>query len=97
MKKGDVLVSTVRPNRNAVTLIEKNDNVLVCSSGFAVIGPKESTLNHYYIFAYYKTRFVKKLLERCTTATEYPAVTWQDVLNLPFYSGSKGFISLVSK
>jgi len=35
-------------------------------------------------------------LDRYTTATEYPAVTWEDVLNLPIYIGSKLFLNKIS-
>ena len=38
LEPNDVIISTVRPIRNAVSLINKVDNVpLVCSSGFAVL------------------------------------------------------------
>jgi len=92
--KEDVLVSTVRPIRNAVVLIREDKENLVCSSGFAVIHPYKIQAN--YLFLYFKTSFVPKLLDRYTTATEYPAINWNDVLNTPIYVGSEEFQVKVS-
>jgi len=92
--KEDVLVSTVRPIRNAVVLIREDKENLVCSSGFAVIHPYKIKAN--YLFLYFKTSFVPKLLDRYTTATEYPAINWNDVLNTPIYVGSEEFQVKVS-
>ena len=89
VNKDDVLVSTVRPIRNAVILIRENKENLVCSSGFAVIHPYKVQAN--YLFLYFKIPFVAKLLDRHTTATEYPAINWNDVLNTPIYVGSEVF------
>jgi len=92
--KEDMLVSMVRPIRNAVVLIREDKENLVCSSGFAVIHPYKVQAN--YLFLYFKTSFVPKLLDRCTTATEYPAINWNDVLNTPIYVGSEEFQVKVS-
>ena len=92
--KDDILVSTVRPIRNAVVLIREGKENLVCSSGFCIIHPLEIQAN--YLFLYLKIPFVSRLLDRCTTATEYPAVNWNDVLNIPIYLGSKKFREEIS-
>jgi len=92
--KEDMLVSMVRPVRNAVVLIREDKENLVCSSGFAVIHPYKVQAN--YLFLYFKTSFVPKLLDRCTTATEYPAINWNDVLNTPIYVGNEEFRVKVS-
>lgn len=83
VKKNDILISTVRPIRNAVVLIKKEQNNLVASSGFCVLQPKK--MSPEYLFIYFKTDFMKYLLDRYTTATEYPAITWNDILNAPIY------------
>jgi len=94
--KGDVLVSMVRPIRNAVVLIREDKENLVCSSGFAVIRPYPYKIQANYLFLYFKTPFVAKLLDRYTTATEYPAINWNDVLNTPIYIGSEEFQEKIS-
>src|SRR6185369_17604432 len=67
LQRGDVIVSTVRPIRSAVSLIKDQDDGLVCSSGFAILKTKE--IEPEYLFAYLKARPVTRLLDRLTTAT----------------------------
>jgi len=92
--KDDILVSTVRPVRNAVVLIKDWKENLVCSSGFSVLHPK--TIQANYLFLYFKVPFIARLLDRYTTATEYPAINWNDVLNTPIYIGNKEFQTEIS-
>ncbi len=75
----DVIVSTVRPNRNATSIILENINNLVCSTGFAVI--KTENINPYYLFIFTKTPYFINQLVRQISATMYPAVNEKDVLN----------------
>ncbi len=81
VKAGDVIISAVRPARNAVALISEKHSGSVCSSGFIVLRP--STVPPEFLFAALKARHVSVLLDRRTTATMYPAVCEDDVLDLP--------------
>ena len=94
VNKDDILVSTVRPIRNAVVIIKEVKENLVCSSGFSILHPK--TIQANYLFLYFKMPFIARLLHRHTTATEYPAINWNDVLNTPIYVGSKEFQTKIS-
>ena len=94
VKKDDVLVSTVRPIRNAVVLVREKQDNLVCSSGFCVLQPKD--ISPEYLFLYFKTDTIAYLLDRYTTATEYPAVSWDDILNIPIYLGDSSFRKNIS-
>ena len=87
VKKGDVIISTVRPNRNAVALITDDEDNFVCSSGFAVLKPEK--LSPEFLFAYLKINPIVKLLTRQTTATMYPAVSLKDILALPVFRPDK--------
>jgi type I restriction enzyme S subunit/type I restriction enzyme M protein len=89
VKKDDVLVSTVRPIRNAVVLIKEENENLVCSSGFAVLRPEK--ISPQYLFIYLKTKPIIKLLDRRTTATMYPAITIEDILDTKIYLGDENF------
>ncbi len=82
VRTNDVIISSVRPNRNAVALITQQEDGFVCSSGFVVLRPKR--VSPEYLFTYLKTRTVIDLLMRATKATMYPAVTENDILSLPF-------------
>jgi restriction endonuclease S subunit len=89
VKQNDVIISTVRPIRNAVSLINENTKNLVCSSGFAVLETQK--IEPEYLFIYLKTRPVVNLLDRQTTATMYPAVAIEHILNIKVYLGNENF------
>ena len=83
VRPGDVLVSTVRPERNVVALVTKAVGVqTVASNGFCVLRTKE--LQPEVLFAYCKTEAFKTMLSRHATASMYPTVTDKDVLGVPF-------------
>lgn len=89
VKKNNILVSMVRPIRNAVCLIRDEVDDLVCSSGFAVLEPCK--IESEYFFIYLKSKPIIKLLDRMTTATMYPAITVEDILNTRVYMGARNF------
>ena len=83
VEAGDVLVSTVRPDRNVVAFISKTSAVpLVASNGFCVLRAREVPPE--LLYAYCKTHTFRRLLARRATASMYPAVTDRDVLDMPF-------------
>lgn len=78
IKTNDVLVSTVRPNLNAVALVPPELDGQICSTGFWVLrcGPE---LKPTYLFAFVTSlRFVNGLVELVQGAL-YPAVTSREV------------------
>lgn len=91
LQPDDVVVSTVRPNRNAVALIL--DDGIVGSSGLAVLRPKG--LEPAYLFAFCKTDYFVKCLMRTNKASMYPAVSVTDVLDTPIFNASPEFQAMV--
>ena len=87
LEKGDVVVSTVRPNRNAVALIERDG--IIGSSGLAVLRAKGVAPE--YLFAFCKTNYFIQCLVRANKATMYPAVATKDILDTPLFLASKPF------
>ena len=88
LKNNDVVVSTVRPNRNAVALI-RNSKRIIGTSGFTVLRANNKILPE-YLFAFCKTKYFITKLIRENTASMYPAVNDNDVLNvtLPIFSNN---------
>lgn len=83
VQPGDVLVSTVRPDRNVVALVTENPGLpTVASNGFCVLRPK--SISSEVLFAYCKTDAFKRMLSRHATASMYPTVTDKDVLGIVF-------------
>lgn len=82
LKKGDVLISTVRPERNTVALIESElDENMVASNGFCVLRPEH--INPYYLYAYCKSDLFKNILSGLSTSSMYPTVSDKDILDIP--------------
>jgi hypothetical protein len=79
---GEILVSTVRPNRSAIGLVPNEVRDWVASSGFAVLRAKADVLRS-FLFAWLKTKEVTDWLDRHTTASMYPAISVPDVLTTP--------------
>jgi len=93
VRKGDVIISTVRPIRNAVGIVTDLEDGFVCSSGFAVVTAKQIAPE--FLFMFLKARPIVELLDRKTSATMYPAVSWQDVLSLPIFKPDRSLEELI--
>ena len=93
LKSGDIAVSTVRPNRNAVAFIEKDG--IVGSSGLCVLRTKN--LEPEYLFAFCKTDYFIKCLVRASKASMYPAVSYGDILDTPLFLPSDTFRRVIAE
>ena len=73
--KGDVLVSTVRPNLNAVAHLEKEFDGATASTGFTVLRPDSKKICDRYLYYWVRSPyFVQDMIGRSTGAS-YPAVS----------------------
>lgn len=93
VQPGDVVTSTVRPNRCLTGLIEPGQAGHVCSSGFAVLTPKG--IPSELLFAYLRLPVMCELMDLHTTATMYPAISTDDLMKLPFLLPDKTTIGKV--
>lgn len=74
IKNGDIIISNVRPNLNAVALVNlQSDKTLVASTGYTVIRCNKSAYNKYIFFLCQHSGFVDSLVSQATGAS-YPAV-----------------------
>ena len=72
---GDVLVSTVRPNLNAVARVPVELDGATASTGFCVLRPRSEVSDGAYLFHWVRSpRFVGEMVRRATGAS-YPAVS----------------------
>lgn len=81
VKKGDVLVSTVRPNLNGVALVSGNFDGATASTGFCVLRPNPDQLLAGYLFHWVKTESFIDSMVRQATGASYPAVSDRIVLD----------------
>ena len=75
VRANDVLVSTVRPNLNAVALVGSDHEGATASTGFTVLRASTGSLDPRYLYYWVRASdFVAYLVERATGAS-YPAVS----------------------
>lgn len=79
-QNGDLLVSTVRPYRGAVSILHE-DNLLV-SSAFTVLR-ENGTYPAQTLQVLFRTDFYKDWLLKFNVGTSYPVIKDEDVLNMP--------------
>ena len=77
-----MLVSTIRPNRSCIGLLGTHAKGWVASSGFAALKPDSARMRS-FLFAWLKMQSATDWLERCATASMYPAVSVADILKTP--------------
>lgn len=95
VKKGDVILSTVRPNLKAFAIIKESVENLVCSTGFAVLNSKQS--NRYfneYLYHFALSEVFMSQVNNFLVGTNYPAINLKDLESIiiplpPFYEQKK--------
>jgi type I restriction enzyme, S subunit len=73
VQAGDVLVSTVRPNRKAIAIVPEQETTAICSSGFSVLRSNEPSVA-YYLRACLMNDIATHQLMRWNTGATYPAI-----------------------
>ena len=79
-QKNDVLVSTVRPNRGAVAILEDDD--LLVSGAFTVLRER-GTYKKEVLQVLLRLPLYRDWLLRYNVGTSYPVIKDDDVLNMP--------------
>lgn len=72
--KGDILVSTVRPNLNAVAMVNDYYEGTIASSGFCVLRTLQNEILSDYLFFFTRTNTFVEYLNSLATGASYPAV-----------------------
>ena len=76
----DVIVSTTRPNLNAVALVPSELDGQICSTGFCVLRPQNLLNSEYLLYCVSNKTFVNKLSSLVVGAL-YPAVSDRQVFS----------------
>ena len=95
IQTNDVIISTVRPNRNAVAIVTPELNNAICSTCFSVV--KATKINPYYLFIFFKTKYSINQLVRKITASMYPAVSETDIAKIFIPIPPKSFQEKIEK
>ncbi len=85
VKPGDIITSTVRPIRRLSAMISADQDGCVCSSGFAVLTPKtgDSGIEPEVLLTYLRLPVICEILNLHTTASMYPAIPVQRLMQIP--------------
>ncbi|WP_083825638.1 N-6 DNA methylase [Citromicrobium sp. JLT1363] len=84
VKAGDVLLSTVRPERRTVGVVPAHLDGAICSTGFAVIRPK--SISPYVLASMLRSEIVTSQLNGIASGVAYPAfdAAAVDKISVPF-------------
>lgn len=101
IKHGDILVSMVRPNLNAVAMVGNSfDNLPVASTGYCVLRCNKNVDNHYVFHYCQSPTFVESMAAQATGAS-YPAVNVSIIkssfINLPSLPEQKKISFILDK
>ncbi len=88
LKKGDILVSTVRPNLMSHYFVQNEVNDLICSTGFSVIRFFEEKLCPGYLYQHLFSSVINNQIEMLISGSNYPAINSGDVKKLKVQIGS---------
>jgi len=81
-KKNNILISKVRPNRGAITIIQENIPNLVVSGAFTVLKEKTDYKKE-VLFVLLRTEYYREWMLKYNVGTSYPVIKNDDILNLP--------------
>jgi hypothetical protein len=79
--KNDLLISKVRPNRGAISIID-NDIDFIVSGAFTVLKEKTGYKKE-VLFVYLRLKQIREWLLKYNVGTSYPVIKDEDILNLP--------------
>jgi len=101
IREGDILVSTVRPNLNAVAVVPPDLDGQIASTGFCVLRPNKATIFGKYLFYFTTTPNFVGILSGKVRGAHYPAVSDGDVkeieLPLPTVSEQQRIVEILDQ
>ena len=101
VNKGDVLVSTTRPNLNAVALVHEDLDGQICSTGLCVLRPKTHLLDSRWLYYCAMSREFVSSLSNLVSGAMYPAVTdkqvFEQAIPLPSLEEQKGLAAVLDE
>ena len=84
VNNNDIIFATTRPLLRRVTLIEKEYDKSICSTGFCVIRPNNNIIVPKYVFYVFKDEPFYQYIEPLQNGASYPAVTDKAVKSYTF-------------
>ncbi len=100
LRKGDILVSTVRPSLMSHMLFNADGDNWVCSTGFCVVRCREGVSYPGYLYFHMFAERVARQIEALLTGSNYPAINGGDVralqIPIPEYKEQTAIAAILS-
>jgi restriction endonuclease S subunit len=75
VRNNDILISTTRPNRGAISLLKELDKISIASTGFAVIRDINNEILREYLYIMLRQKSSLLQMEQRSSGGNYPAIT----------------------
>ena len=99
VKRGDVLLATVRPNLQGFYIFKDEVKDCIVSTGFAVLTPEPELLDSVYLFQMLFSHHMLSIYYAANVGSNYPAINSSDIPNfkipIPPLSEQKAIASLL--
>lgn len=83
VRTNDIIVSTTRPHRGAISLIEADKDGFIASTGFAILrNLKSDEINKEYLFYMLRTQICLQQMLQRSSGGSYPAITAEELKNI---------------
>lgn len=83
VRENDIIVSTTRPHRGAISLIEKDKDGFIASTGFAILrNLKTAEISKEYLFYMLRTQICLLQMLQRSSGGSYPAITAEELKNI---------------
>lgn len=79
VRENDIIVSTTRPHRGAITLIDNDKEGFIASTGFAILREPKIEINKKYLLFFLRTQLTLKQLLQRSSGGNYPAITSEEL------------------
>lgn len=83
IRQNDIIVSTTRPNRGAISLIGKSKDGFIASTGFAVLRQiRDEVIDRRYLFYILRSDLCLTQMLQRSSGGNYPAITSEELRNV---------------
>jgi restriction endonuclease S subunit len=79
VRNDDIIVSTTRPSRGAISHVITREEMLIASTGFSVIREVSPTVNRKLLYYLLRQPFILTQLEQRSSGGNYPAITQEEL------------------
>ena len=82
VRENDIIISTTRPHRGAIVLIDKDKDGFIVSTGFTILRGSKINFNRQYLLFFLRTKLSLKQMLKRSSGGNYPAITSDELKKL---------------